>query len=100
MIARVLRVQVGHGRVDAVIAAYRDKVRPIHERAAGLRAHYVLADREQGTIEIVGVWESASAVRAIADELEPARQALWASFGESPDLALYEVVDAIEHRST
>ncbi len=50
MIARVLRVEVGAGRVDAVIAAYRDKVRPIHQSAAGLHSHYVLADRESGQI--------------------------------------------------
>lgn len=99
MIARVLRVRVDAIRVDAVIAAYRSKVRPIHQRAAGLHSHYVFTDRERRRIEIVGVWESPHAVNAVAGESEPACQALWESFGEAPDLDLYEVVDSIERRN-
>ncbi len=99
MIARVLRVEVRPDRVDSVIAAYRDKVRPIHERAAGLRSHYVLADRDRGAIQIIGLWESPDAVLAVADVLEPARQALWALFGEAPALEVYDVADAIDRTS-
>jgi hypothetical protein len=74
-------------------------VRPIHERAAGLLAHYVLVDRDAGRVQIVGVWDSSASVATIADELEPARQRLWDAFGESPALAIYEVADVIERRS-
>lgn len=95
MIARLLTVDVGVASVDAVIEAYRASVRPIHERATGLATHHVLVDRERGRICFVGVWESADALRAVADELEPARERLWATFGQEPVLEVYDVADAI-----
>jgi antibiotic biosynthesis monooxygenase len=95
MIARVLRVAVDPEQVDAVVGVYRDIVRPIHARAAGLRHHYVLANWATGVIQIVGVWESADAVAAIAPELEPARARLWAQFGRDPELEIYEVADEL-----
>lgn len=95
MIARTLVVEISPDRIDEVIDTYRTVVRPIHERAAGLRAHYVLVDRENGRIQIVGVWDSAASVAAIADALEPARKRLWDTFGEDPALAIYEVADHI-----
>ena len=84
MIARVLRVNVPPEGVDAVLDAYREDVRPIHVQAVGLRQHYVLVDRVAGRIEIIGVWDSADDVRAIAPKLEPARQRLWTRFGADP----------------
>ena len=95
MIARVLRVGVGSGRVDEVLNAYRTLVRPIHERAGGLRNHYVLVDRDGGRILIIGIWESTDAIQAIAADLEPARERLWSALGASPELAVYEVADEI-----
>lgn len=95
MIARVLRVEVPVDRIDAVIEAYREDVRPIHERAAGLRQHYVLVDRERGQIEIIGVWASSEDVRRIAPGLEPARGRLWAQFGTNPPLEIFEVADEL-----
>jgi quinol monooxygenase YgiN len=95
MIARVLWVDVGPDRIDAVVEAYRDSVRPIHLEAAGLGAHYVLADRDSGRMEIIGVWDSAASLAAVAETLEPARQRLWAAFAEAPTLSTYEVVDHV-----
>jgi heme-degrading monooxygenase HmoA len=95
MIARVLRVQVPPDRVDAVVDAYREHVRPIHAGAAGLRQHYVLVDHESGRVEIVGIWDAADAVAAIAPVLEPARQRLWSEFGTNPPLEIYEVADEL-----
>ncbi|TFG69080.1 MAG: hypothetical protein E4H24_01775 [Thermomicrobiales bacterium] len=95
MIARTLRVQVPVGRIDSVLEAYREDVRPIHERAAGLRQHYVFVDRQSGWIEIIGVWDSADDVARIASELEPARQRLWERFGTNPPLEIYEVGDEL-----
>lgn len=95
MIARTLTVDVGPDRVEQVLAAYREGVRPVHERATGLLAHYVLADREAGRIGFIGIWESADAIQEVAEELEPARQRLWASFGEAPAVERYEVVDTL-----
>jgi heme-degrading monooxygenase HmoA len=95
MIARVLRVEVPEDRIDAVVAAYREDVRPIHAGAAGLRQHYVLVNRESGAVEIIGVWESLDAVSAIAPMLEPARQRLWAQFGTNPPLEIFEVADEL-----
>jgi quinol monooxygenase YgiN len=97
MIARVLRVDVSSERIDAVVDAYREVVRPIHARADGLLHHYVLGDRTRGEIAIIGVWESADAVGRIAHELEPARQRLWQTFDRDPALAIYEVLDEL-HR--
>lgn len=99
MIARTLQVAVEPDAVDGVVAAYRRLVRPIHEAAPGLRAHYVVVDRGRGLVEFIGIWESAEAVQAIAERLEPARAELWSSFGRDPDLNLFEVVDEIAPRS-
>jgi hypothetical protein len=95
MIARVLRVAVDGQRIDAIVAAYREAVRPIHARARGLRHHVVLVDRDRGAIEIVGIWDSAEAVAAIAGELEPARRRLWSAFGQDPTLELFDVADVL-----
>jgi heme-degrading monooxygenase HmoA len=95
MIARVLRVTVPPRDVDAVLEAYREDVRPIHARAVGLRQHYVLVDRAAGRVEIIGIWDSADDVRAIASALEPARQRLWARFGADPPLEIFEVADEL-----
>jgi hypothetical protein len=95
LIARVLRVQVPVDRIDAVLDAYREDVRPIHARAEGLHQHYVLVDREKGWIQIIGVWDSADDVARIAPVLEPARQRLWAQFGTNPPLEIFEVGDQL-----
>lgn len=95
MIARVLRVDVGRDGVDAVVEAYRREVRPIHEQAEGLRTHYVLVDRERGTVEFIGVWDSADAVAAAGPRLEPARARLWNAFERDPQLELYDVADQL-----
>jgi heme-degrading monooxygenase HmoA len=95
VIARTLRVQVPVGQIDRVLEAYREDVRPIHARAAGLRQHYVLVDRTSGWIEIIGIWESADDVARVAPDLEPARQRLWQRFGTNPPLAVYEVGDEL-----
>ncbi len=95
MIARVLRVDVRPEQIDAIVAAYREDVRPIHEEAVGLRQHYVLVDRQAGRIEIVGIWESAKAVEDIAPSLEPARKRLWSRFGSDPLLEIYDVTDEL-----
>jgi antibiotic biosynthesis monooxygenase len=95
MIARVLRVQVSPERLDAVVDAYREDVRPIHAQAAGLRQHYVLLNRETGWIEIVGVWDSPDDVARIAARLEPARRRLWEQFGTNPPLEVFDVADAL-----
>ena len=75
-------------------------MRPIHARATGLRQHYVLADRETGQIEIIGVWDSAEDVARIASELEPVRQRLWAQFGTNPGSILFEVADELRSPSS
>ena len=95
MLARVLRVEVPPDRIDDVVGAYREDVRPIHAAAQGLRQHYVLVDRQAGRIEIIGIWDSADDVVRIAPELEPARQRLWAQFGTNPPLDIFEVADEL-----
>jgi heme-degrading monooxygenase HmoA len=95
VIARVLRVDVPPERIDAVVEAYREDVRPIHAGAAGLRQHYVLVNRQTGRIEIIGVWDSAEDVARISPELEPVRQRLWAQFGTNPPLEIFEVADQL-----
>jgi hypothetical protein len=95
LIARVLRVQVPTDRVDAVLDAYREDVRPIHAQAVGLRQHYVLIDRQTGWIQIIGVWDSADDVARVGPSLEPARRRLWAQFGTNPPLEIFEVADEL-----
>ena len=95
MIARTLHVRVSPHRIDSILEAYREDVRPIHDRAQGLLQHYVLVDRESGDIEIVGIWDSAEAVVRIAPQLEPARARLWERFGQDPPVAVYEVGDIL-----
>lgn len=79
-----------------MIDTYRELVRPIHARASGLRSHFVLANRGEGKIAFIGVWDSADAVQEVAAELEPARERLWQAFGEAPSLEVFEFVDWIE----
>jgi hypothetical protein len=100
MIARVLRVELAADRVDAVLRAYREYVRPIHAEAVGLRQHYVLVDQETGRVEIIGIWESSEAIAAIGPRLEPARERLWSAFGCNPPLEVYEVGDELHSIST
>jgi hypothetical protein len=95
VIARTLRVQVPVDRIDRVLEAYREGVRPIHARAVGLRQHYVLVDRQAGWIEIIGIWDSAEDVARVAPELEPARQRLWERFGADPPVHVLEVADQL-----
>jgi hypothetical protein len=95
LIARVLRVQVPPDRVAAVLDAYREDVRPIHVQAAGLRQHYVLVARQTGSIQIIGVWDSADDVANVAPLLEPARRRLWDQFGTNPPLEIFEVADEL-----
>lgn len=95
MIARTLRVQLPVDRIQQVLEAYREDVRPIHARAGGLRQHYVLVDRQSGWIEIIGVWDSADDVARVAPELERARRRLWGRFGTDPPLQVYEVADQL-----
>lgn len=95
MIARTIRVQVPPDQVEGILEAYRDDVRPIHARAGGLRQHYVLVDRVAGTIEIIGIWDSAEAVAHVAPELEPARRRLWERFGTNPPLEVFDVADEL-----
>jgi heme-degrading monooxygenase HmoA len=95
MIARVLRVEVKPEQIDAIVAAYREDVRPIHVGAVGLRQHYVLVDRDAGRVEIIGVWDSAAAVADVAPILEPARQRLWSQFGSNPPLEVFQVADEL-----
>lgn len=95
MIARTVSVEVGTERIDEVLDAYREAVRPIHERAPGLESHVVLADRDAGRLLFIGLWHSEESVADVAAELEPARTRLWDAFGRSPELVRYEVVDRI-----
>ncbi len=95
MIARALRVQIPPERIDSVLEAYREDVRPIHERAQGHRQHHVLVDREHGLVEIIGVWDSAEDVARVAPDLEPARARLWERFGADPPLGIYDVADVL-----
>jgi heme-degrading monooxygenase HmoA len=95
MLARMLRADVTPDRIDGIVSRYREVVRPIHERAAGLRKHYVLVDRTGGRITIIGVWDSEESLREVAPMLEPARARLWSEFSEMPELETYEVADEL-----
>lgn len=63
MFARALRVDVEPGRIDAIVSRYRETVRPIHEQAAGLRRHYVLVDRDEGRVTMLGLWHSQESLK-------------------------------------
>jgi quinol monooxygenase YgiN len=95
LIARILTVDVDADRLDDVVRTYRDVVRPIHARADGLLTHLVLADRTAGRMIIIGVWSSPTALTQVADELEPARERLWAAFDRRPEVQTYDVMDTI-----
>lgn len=97
MIARIVSVEVAPEQVDSIIVRYRELVRPIHAEATGLRRHYVLADRAEGRIGFVGIWESDAALGEVAERLEPARRRLWDEFGRSPTVTSYAVEDELEH---
>jgi hypothetical protein len=93
----MVRVDVEADRIDPTLAAYREALRPVHERARGLRTHLVLADRDGGSMAFIGVWESAASIDEIAGELETARERLWSSFGGVPAIDRFEVIDLLTH---
>ncbi len=97
MFVRALRVEIEPDRIDAVVSRYREVVRPIHEQALGLRRHYVLVDRVEGRITILGLWHSHESLEQVASTLEPARERLWKEFGQTPSLETYEIADELEH---
>ncbi len=97
MFARVLRVEVDPDRIDPIVSRYRETVRPVHEQADGLRRHYVLVDRIEGRVTIVGLWDSQESLEKVSSALEPARERLWSEFRQTPTLETYEVADELEH---
>jgi quinol monooxygenase YgiN len=95
MIVRMARVQVAPERIDEIVSHYRETVRPIHQQSEGLRNHYVLVDRNNGQMRLIGFWDSQEALEAALPTLEPARERLWSGFEETPTLESYEVADEI-----
>lgn len=61
MFARVARYDVEPDRTDEAIEAFRDAVDQL-EGASGLLGGYVLADREDGVIMSMTLWESRTAM--------------------------------------
>jgi hypothetical protein len=94
MLVRTVSAEIGPERLEDFVRRYRETVRPVNERCAGLRDHYVLVDRQSGRAMVIGVWDSLEALEAAAPTLEPARERLWDDFPETPDLQAYEVADA------
>ena len=47
MIVRMASVRVAPERIDEIVGRYRQIVRPVHQRLAGLRNHYVLVDKDE-----------------------------------------------------
>jgi quinol monooxygenase YgiN len=95
MIARIASVQVAPERIDEIVNRYRETVRPIHQHSEGPRNHYVLIDRHNGQMRLIGFWESQEALEAAIPTLEPARERLWNEFQETPTLEAYEVADLL-----
>ena len=95
MIVRMASVRVAPERIDEIVGRYRQIVRPVHQRSAGLRNHYVLVDRTSGQMRLIGLWDSREALEAALPTLEPARERLWEEFGEDPTLEAYEVADEL-----
>jgi len=95
MIVRMASVQVAPERIDEIVGRYRQIVRPVHQRSAGLRNHYVLVDRTSGQMRLIGLWDSREALEAALPTLEPARERLWEEFGEDPTLEAYEVAEEL-----
>jgi quinol monooxygenase YgiN len=86
MIVRMARVQVAPERIDEIVSHYRETVRPIHQQSEGLRNHYVLVDRNNGQMRLIGFWDSQEALEAALPTLEPARERLWSGFEETPTI--------------
>ena len=95
MIVRIASVQVAPERIDEIVSHYRETVRPIHQHSEGLRNHYVLVDRHNGQMRLIGFWDSQEALKAAIPTLEPARERLWSGFDETPTLEAYDVADEI-----
>jgi len=57
--------------------------------------HYVLVDRHNGQMKLIGFWNSREALEAAMSTLESARERLWNSFQEPPTLGAYEIADEL-----
>ena len=95
MIARVLKINVGPERVQQLVDSYEELLRPIFATAPGLHCHYVLANRATGDVQVIGMWESEEAVKAIAPRLEPIRERMWSQFGGAPPSDVFEVAEEV-----
>jgi hypothetical protein len=83
--------------IDDGVAYLRDKVMPTLERTAGCLGLSMLADRESGRCIAATAWESQEALRATAEQLRPAQDALALALGgERPEVAEWEI--AVAHR--
>ena len=58
MRTRVTTVMVKPGKIDDVVAAFRDHILPVGLKHKGAEGAYILTDRQNNKVMIVGLWAS------------------------------------------
>lgn len=94
MYSQVVRAQVQPGKIDEVVAIYRDSIAPAARQEKGFKNSYFLVDRSANRIMGFSIWESEADLAALAEsgfyQEQVAKFA--AVFAGPPEREVYEVV--------
>ena len=95
MYSQLVRFQVQPGKVEEVIATFRDSVLPAARQQKGFKDAYLLADRSNNKGVGLSLWESEADVAALMESGFYREQVakLAAVFAGPPEREVYEVAE-------
>lgn len=92
MLARINSVQTATDKLDELVTFTKERLPDAHG-APGFRGFYLLADRQNGKIVSISLWESDDALRQFEAQGAQARKEATSELGIAPTpVDLYEVV--------
>ncbi len=77
-------ITLSSDRLDEFSRIWQDNFRQSQSRLAGLTKIYLVADREQGAVKIVGLWESHGAMTAAEPVVAEVRQQVARAMSVAP----------------
>ena len=93
MYARVTTFQAPPDRLEEGVRSFREEALPLLQGQPGFRTVYFLADRQQGRVLVIGLWESEEALRQSEQLVAERRtQAAQQAGAGTPTVEQYEVL--------
>ncbi len=93
MYARVTTFQTPPDRLEDGVRTFQEQTVPMLRGQPGFRNVYLLANRQQGTVLVIGLWESEDAMRRSEQLVEQGRtQAAQQVGAGTPTVERYEVL--------